>query len=513
MHKYLKLNFQTTILAAIAITLYWFLPLSDSDYFWHLKTGELIYNSHSILSTDPFSFTMQGEKWVLHEWLFQLLLYITHNILGENGLRGLIVFTIGATLYFSRSATVVREQNRNISLILALWVLLTFFPFMTPRPQIASYLLFSYYLYAINLAITTKQTKYLLPLPFVMVLWVNLHGGYIIGITLLSLFTAISWLNDKQNTSHDKPTNITKHLALITLFTLFASAINPDFIHHWKYPFYVLSMKATSKIGEWHSPNFKQAYAYSFLLLSMLFMFLSAYTKARPSIEKLIIPLFFVMAAFISARNIPFALITIVTFFPKPDEIDTKSFGFIRDIYGAWKRKYTALVSTGSNIGQMEYVTNWIILISLALAIPLANLKINNLQDTYPHQAVDYFIEKELHGNILNEYGDGGYLIYRLHPSSRVFIDGRADMYGDKLFSEYIKLMQGTAEWESIFNNHEIDYIICENDTPIRQLLLQSDNFKTLYADDHYSVIKNLQQNHGRTQEIEKEIVPVSDNK
>jgi len=122
--------------------------------------------------------------------------------------------------------------------------------------------------------------------------------------------------------------------------------------------------------------------------------------------------------------------------------------------------------------------------------IPLS--KISLPQVSYPRQAVDYFIENNLEGNILSEYQNGGYLIHRLYPSGRVFIDGRADMYGDKIVSQYSSIVNGTATWETLFYKHPIDYVICRNDTPIRQLLLQKDDFEIIYNDDEYSIVKNL---------------------
>lgn len=486
----IELKFSTTIIAAIAITLYWLLPLSDPDYFWHLKTGELILSTGAIPTTDPFSFTMLGEEWILHEWLFQLLLFLSSSTHGDLGVRVLILAPTFITLYFINKSLKGDDHGKAVSTVLLIWLIFTLIPFISPRPQLASFMFFAYFLYAINFSIKTNTTKHLLSLPLLMVLWVNLHGGYIIGITLLLLATASNWLSVKSRSSQHPSKEITKQLATISLLTLFASALNPHFIQHWAYPFYVFSMDVTPMISEWQSPNFRAPYARSFLILVLVYVFFLAYNKKPPRIESALIPLFFIAAALTSARNIPFALISISMFFPKLSEIDTEKFKYLTNTINKLKKAYSTAASIGPEMGRKEHLLNWLILALVAVIVPLS--KISLPQVSYPHQAVDYFIENNLEGNILSEYQNGGYLIHRLYPSGRVFIDGRADMYGDKIVSQYSNIVNGTATWETLFYKHPIDYVLCRNDTPIRQLLLQKDDFEIIYNDDEYSIVKNL---------------------
>jgi hypothetical protein len=58
----------------------------DPDVFLHLKIGEWIWLYGRIPTVDPFSFTRFGQPWVAHEWLFELIMYLTHRIGGVMGL-------------------------------------------------------------------------------------------------------------------------------------------------------------------------------------------------------------------------------------------------------------------------------------------------------------------------------------------------------------------------------------------------------------------------------------------
>jgi hypothetical protein len=491
MQKIHNIDFSQTVLLATGIALYWLLPLSDPDYFWHLKTGELIFSSGALPTADPFSFTMHGERWVLHEWGVQLLLYISHNLFTDHGIRLFMLCFMGLTLYFTYTTMLAAGHHRASTALLMIWLLLSLIPFITPRPQLASYLFFSYYLYAINATLTRSNARTLLPLPFAMLLWVNMHGGYIIGIALLALSTAVAWIKERSSGYDWKQQHLSRKLLIITVATLMASALNPDFFSHWKYPFYVLSMEATTQIDEWQGPNLNAPYARSFLALVCVYTFMLVFSKTRPATERLLIPPFFIIAALISARNIPFAFFAIMAFLPRVSEINTDSFRFVTSVWCTVKRRYIALTASGKDIGQKEYVFNWFILVLVTIVV--ANLKLSPVHDTYPHKAVDFFIEQGLEGNILSEYKNGGYLIYRLYPSSRVFIDGRADMYGDKVVAEHTSIMQGNAQWKRLFEKYNVEYIICNNKTPIHQQIVKSDDFELLYSDNTYSVFMNSQ--------------------
>jgi hypothetical protein len=106
-----------------------------------------------------------------------------------------------------------------------------------------------------------------------------------------------------------------------------------------------------------------------------------------------------------------------------------------------------------------------------------------------PLNATEFILKAGITGHMFNTYHYGGYLIHRLYPSQRVFIDGRADLFGDSFIEEYSKIYQGDPDWEETFNKFNIDYVICERRAPIRQLLLSRGDFKLVYDDKQSSVL------------------------
>lgn len=90
---------------------------------------------------------------------------------------------------------------------------------------------------------------------------------------------------------------------------------------------------------------------------------------------------------------------------------------------------------------------------------------------------------------MFNTYHFGGYLIERLYPAQKVFVDGRGDLYGDVFLREYMEIAFGAPAWARLFDKYEIDYLVVQRDTPLRQLLLCRGDFKLVYDDPGSSVL------------------------
>ena len=92
---------------------------------------------------------------------------------------------------------------------------------------------------------------------------------------------------------------------------------------------------------------------------------------------------------------------------------------------------------------------------------------------------------------MFNDYDYGGFLIYEFYPDQKVFIDGRADMYGDEFIREHITIYNGGKNWKDLFDKHSIDYVLVGKRAPISQLLQLSGGFAVIYQDrDHILLIR-----------------------
>ena len=256
------------LFSALFLKLIFQISIFDYDYFWHLKTGEYIVLQRALPVGDIFSSTHLGQPWVLHEWLFEVVLYLTFAWLGTFGVKlltvTLTVFTLG-TLF-----VLIRRISRSLSMALTV-LLLVLVPFsigISPRPQLITYFFFCIFLFVLVSYKYFNARVSLWLLPLLMVVWVNSHGGYVIGIALLGLFTvcewASYWINFRRQPSQKK---YLARLAQVACATVTASLINPSIFERWIYPFQVLGMSANEYIAEWQSPNFHELGAKFYLLM------------------------------------------------------------------------------------------------------------------------------------------------------------------------------------------------------------------------------------------------------
>jgi hypothetical protein len=495
MIRFLQLSKTSLVGMAMFVLLLTLLPLTDPDYFWHLKTGEYIVAHAALPSGDVFSFTRTGQTWVLHEWLFEVLLYAASAAFGDTGVRALAATLIMAALALSFTTA------RRLGGAAAAWVPLivgtfSFAASMTPRPQLLTYACFALYLAVLLRFKYERATRPLLVLPLAMVIWVNAHAAYAVGIALMLVFTACEWLVWTCRPARDPAekrqlVRLTQASCLVVL----ASLANPGLFERWVYPVQVLGMEVNRFIQEWLSPNFHQSNEQAYLLLALLFFVSIAYGTRKPDLTELALPLLFIVAGCISRRHVPLAVLTLVPFTALALARGplTAANAFVRSLHPV--RWYMARRSVGKELGNVEYALNWLLAGVIVLGLPAYAHSEQAKAGSHPGRilvkdAAAFIAAQGLRGNVFNEYGDGGYLIYRLAPHAKVAVDGRADMYGDQFIKEYLSIYQGAADWQAKFERLAVDLAVLPFDAPIRQLLLENGSFRELYRDKHYSVLQ-----------------------
>lgn len=469
--------------------------LTDFDYFWHLKAGEYIVTQGALPDGDVFSFTRPGRPWVLQEWLFEVVLYGMFRWLGPLGVK-LLTVTLAMTALGITYALLRRlAASPSIAFALLLSVFIPFSLGISPRPQLVTYVFFISFLYVLLSYKYFQTTRYLLALPLLMVVWVNAHGGYMLGLALAGLFVACEWAS--YWTCSERDSGQKQRLVRLTLAavaTALASVINPGFLGHWLYPFQAMSMEAIRYVSEWQSPTFQDWGTRAYLMLVLAFFVSYTYTVRKPDFTELIIPAFLMVLGFISIRHVPLAALTLIPFIAV-----ALSRGPAVGLSALWHRTglarfYKRWIGGGKQLGQGEYLLNWLLLLAIAIGLsvyyPIYHANDEDKANAdLPVKAAEFVANAGITGRMFNSYHFGGYLIYRFYPAQRVFIDGRADMYGDDLFMEYLKIIGVKSGWEKTFDKYQIDYVITGRDEPLRQLLQARGDFRLVYDDKHNSVL------------------------
>src|SRR4029079_5199360 len=244
-------------------------PLSDGDFWWHLKTGEYIVRSCSLPRIDFYSFTVPGKHWVAHEWLSEVIFYLVYSRAGFNTL--IFIFTVLTVLAFW---IVFRRTNahpfvKGFAVLLSVWSIL---PTMGVRPRTFTLLFAAIYLALLHRFIRERETKAIWWLVPLMIVWVNLHAGYLLGLVLIGVAIAgvvlDAWFAGEKLASHSSQL---KRLVFVFVACLVAVNLNPQGPRIFVFPFeFFLSPVQQDQIVDWLSPDFHQKELLPLLALIML---------------------------------------------------------------------------------------------------------------------------------------------------------------------------------------------------------------------------------------------------
>lgn len=214
--------------------------MADPDIWWHLRTGQLILQNHSLFHTDPYSFTRFGQPWINHEWLSEVVLFGIYRLLGFGGLIVVFAVIVAATflLVFARS-----PGRPYLAAPMTLWGAVASAPTWGVRPQMFSLLLGSIFL--LLLEASEERPNLLWWTAPLMLLWVNLHAGYPIGLAFIALFLVGEKLEAAVRAEPwQKSLPRLKRLAMAFALCLALVVVNPNGVRIYWYPFETLRSAA-----------------------------------------------------------------------------------------------------------------------------------------------------------------------------------------------------------------------------------------------------------------------------
>lgn len=446
----------------------------DPDMWWHLQTGEFIL-SKGVPDRDIFSFTVFGEPWIAHEWLSQLLLWLVYALAGLPGL--IIAFALVILLIFGLLYQASDVGNRPfLPVFLTLWAALASALVWGARPQMFNLLLGASFILILEWVRQQRlRPIWLWMLVPLTMLWANLHSGYLFGIVLAATFAAgeigQQWWQPTRKTGLRWPQ--LRLLIIVIVLSFLAAAFNPNGIALWSYPFFTLgSHVMQTYIREWRAPYWQGVEFWPFFLLvayGLVSLSIFVFSKRRwPYWSDVLLFAGTAVASFVSRRHIPlFAIVTV-------------------PILVRWTTPFWPTISLAMETAKPFRRLN-LLLATLVLVAVVARtaVVIGQNEDViaahYPVAAVDFLEENGLvRARGYNSYNWGGYLIWRGLP---VFVDGRADVYGDAFLLQYRETFEGQANWERPLILFDVSYVLIEPNSRLSHLLENSPNWQLGYED------------------------------
>jgi hypothetical protein len=463
------------------------------DFWWHLKLGELIATTGSIPAVDLFSYTASGRPYFVHNWLAELIYYGTYSL---GGLSLVVMFNtlvaLGAflPLYFlCVTATSVRAAA-------ALGVLAAVGIPGTIRPQVFSYLMFSVYYWALT-RYRQRQRDVLWTLPLLMVLWVNLHGAFIMGLGLLAVFIGCEGLRrfvDRKSMSALTNSELRK-LACVLALCVLATLVNPAGYNVYEYLRTVMADQASQQlVSEWQRPRINDpggivVFYLPLILTAAAFLF----ARSKPDLTELGVFAAFAVFGFMSLRNGPwFTIVAYPLFARYASGGNLPGLDRMRRFLNGATSASPPRPAVRPSHRPMNLVLACAAGFVLVLQTPWIRPAVYHtslVQEGTPVRAMDFIEEHQLAGNIFHPQMFGDYLIWRLWPEHKSFIDGRVHLFGLEFVNEYFSIYHD-PDWERRLDKWNVRYLLLstlpgqDDSLQLAQAARHSSRWRTLYEDD-----------------------------
>ena len=464
--------------------------LADPDIGWHIRTGELILETHALPRADPYSSTMHGQPWFAWEWLYDLLLGILHHACGLNGVVWLCGVLVASTFTMLLSQLLKRGTGILLAIVLMLIAEAAATIHLYARPHIVSWLLALLWFVALERWEQGSAPRWLAWFfPASTLLWVNLHGEWLLGLALLGIYalaSAVDALRTKDAFAAVRFTRRARAMAWAWLASAAATLANPYgwrlHVHIYRY---LTDRYLMSQIAEFRSPDFHGWSQRAFAIILMLTLIGLATARKSIRLSHFLVVLLSVYTGLFSSRNLPVsAMLLVLIIGPSLWE----SFAFLASRPGAWgwlRGQVSRLVSFSDRTSGQELQLKghmWPVVCSIAaLAICLQGGRLGSRQlihsqfdpKAVPVAAVD-FLEKQTNSQpVFSRDSWGGYLIYRLYPRRLVVFDDRHDLYGSGRVREALILLQGETGWRRVLDDWQIRTVLLPPGSSLANLLRQ----------------------------------------
>ena len=484
------------------LVLFWCTPgvgwlLTDSDTGWHIRTGEWILKNGRVPETDIFSFTKAGQPWFAWEWLSDVLMAEVHEHFRLAGIVWVSLLLLGATSVCVYRSTLGESGHRVIAIVLTGLAMATSTIHWLARPHLVTPLFAAVFCCVLGQMERERRSVLLWILPLLTVSWVNLHGGFFVGIVLLATYaigTATEELFD------DRRRNAwirTRPYLWTAIASALASLVNPYGYHlHLHIARYLGASFYLKHISEFQSIDFHSFTAAYFETLLVMAIAAAVWHVGKGRWVHVLMLLSWSHLALFSARNIPiFAVVAAPGIGLAMREcLEYASSCWPLEWPGGFGASLAELETGVRIIAESHERRQWhlapsfgVLLLAFLLAHPsrVKFLRSEFDQNRFPVDAATFLAEKE-YGPSVRLYSSwqwGGYLIYRLWPSLSVFDDGRTDFYGPPFVEEGLRAWDARPGWCNIFERYRLNAALVPVDSALASVLLERRDWKPVYQD------------------------------
>jgi hypothetical protein len=437
-------------------------PIRPHDFWWHAAVGREIATSGVIPLVDQFSFTAYGLPYPSYQmfWLMDVLLYTVLDIGGP----ALVVFVqsliITSTYLLVFWICFRLTKNWRLSAFSTLFAAALGINDWNVRPQAIAFLLGALYLWAIYEYRNHPRWGYLVLFPIGMLLWVNSHGTFIIGLVLLGI-----WLLDELwrvisdayiwKREYDLRKVLPPLVSIgITLITCFFNPRGFGIIQ------YISTLTGNvpiqSLVTEWTPPVLGTLNGTLFYVGLLIAATILAISPKRPAMFQLITFVLFAVLGVRTSRGIIWFGLVMAPILADHVNALLGQYGFLTRS-GDQKKGSTAV--------NLIFVCVLLLLALISLpwfknSLPLPTLKAGLVSFETPVRATEFLLNEGLPDQVFHSMSFGSYLIWEAHSDYQVFVDPRIELYPVNIWLDYLNIGNVQGDWEAKLNDYGVNTLM-----------------------------------------------------
>lgn len=511
-------------------------PIRPHDFWWHIAVGREIVATGQIPTVDTFSFTMSGTPYPSYQafWLMEVALYGVYSLGGP----ALIVFV--HSLVIASTYAILLWLSRRIS---GSWRSAAFATLFAAalglndwnvRPQAVAFPISALFLLAIHAYRRKPQRRWLIVFPLGMMLWVNCHGTFPIGLLLIGL-----WLTDETWTILKARLLESKWPALRPLIAP-AAALLASVVACLANPrgtgilTYVSGISANpviqNLVPEWAAPSFGSLAGKLFLGGLLLTSAILALSPRRPTAFQLLSFLAFAVLGLKTSRgSIWFGIVMAPTLAEHLTQIgkavkrESESarkrgneeakrreseearkrggeqatilhspLSILHSPFSTHQSPLTTHQSPLATQNLLNAILAGLLLMGAGLSLPwfkelwpMPAMKAGLISAETPVAATDFLLQEHPPGPVFHNMAYGSYLIWAAQPEYPVFVDSRIELYSPEIWFDYLRISAGQGDWEERLQMYGIHTLMLsrQEQPGLVQAATESPNWKRVYED------------------------------
>jgi hypothetical protein len=460
----------------------------DGDLPRHIAVGKVMLANHALVQDDFFSHTAYGQPFLAYEWLSQLIFAAVHQWAGLDGVAVLTAVVIAFAYALVAGFMIRRGVAMDLVLVAIAAAALLGMTHWAARPHAFS---FAASAILVRLLEPGKPVRLLWFVPL-FALWTNLHPGFLFGLGILGVMMVGDLIEAVVGPVADRPGcwQAARYHGVALALGSAATLVNPYGIGlHLHSLGHLGNAEMMTATVEFRSPDFHSSVGLVFLGILLVVLAAVGARRSRLSAQTLLIFLATLALSLRSWRYISlFGLVALPMLAIA-----------LKDDWERWVPR--ALRGPGRALADGDRLARRGV-VGLAFVVVLAGLAVSSGEghprqyiadafdaEAFPVEAVKFARANRVSGRLYNEYKWGGYLTLAW-PEQRVFIDGLADFYGNRIFNDYRHVAGLKPGWRDVLDRWSVDLLLVPADSGVAAEIKRDSQWHELYRDDIAALIQ-----------------------